>query len=130
MEDAGEENWHGLVRGFSDETADLLDEVAVIYTAAGAPFDNQGEKLLASLVSETDFLVFSDVVVSVEFRNEKAYLISGQDSSCKGKNQWSRLAELGRRQNLAGPTGRLEVHLRQRRLAPENRIGWQTISSY
>ncbi len=83
MEDAGEENWHGLVRGFSDETADLLDEVAVIYTAAGAPFDNQGEKLLASLVSETDFLVFSDIVVSVEFRNEKAYLISGQGSDVR-----------------------------------------------
>ncbi|MCD6589431.1 MAG: hypothetical protein J7K88_12855 [Candidatus Fermentibacteraceae bacterium] len=78
MEDASQENWHGLARGFSDETADLLDDIAVIYTAAGAPFNNQGEELLASLVSETDFLVFSDVVVSVEFRNEKAYLLSEQ----------------------------------------------------
>jgi hypothetical protein len=83
MEDASQENWHGLARGFSDETADLLDEIAVIYTVAGAPFNNQGEELLASLVSETDFLVFSDVIVSVEFRNEKAYLLSEQGSGVR-----------------------------------------------
>jgi len=77
---AADENWHALVRGLSDETATLLDEIAEIYTAAGAPFNNQGEKLLASLVSETDFLVFSDIVISVEFRNEKAYLVSGEGS--------------------------------------------------
>jgi len=83
MEDAAQENWHGLARGFSDETAALLNGIAEIYTAAGAPFNNQGEELLASLVSETDFLVFSDVVVSVEFRNEKAYLVSGEGSNAR-----------------------------------------------
>ncbi len=80
MENAGEENWHSLFRGLSDGTKQLLDEIAEIYTEAGVPFDNRGENLLASLVSDTDLLSFSETVISVDFRNEKAYLLSGQGS--------------------------------------------------
>ena len=78
MENATGENWHGLSRCLSDNTNQLLDEIAGIYTEVGVPFDNQGEELLASLVSDTDLLAFSETVISVEFRNEKAYLLSGQ----------------------------------------------------
>jgi len=78
MSDASEENWNSLSRGLSDETLELLDEMAVLYTDAGVPFDNQGKELLASLVSDTDLLAFSETVISIEFRNDKAYLLSGQ----------------------------------------------------
>lgn len=80
MRNAEEEDWHHLAVGLSRETNLLLDEIAEIYTEAGVPFDNDGEELLASLVSETDLLLFSETVVSVEFRNEKAYLVAGQGS--------------------------------------------------
>ena len=78
MSNASEENWSSLSRGLSDETIELLDEIAVLYTNAGVPFDNQGKELLASLVSDTDLLAFSETVISIEFRNGKAYLLSGQ----------------------------------------------------
>lgn len=78
LSNASEENWSSLSRGLSDETIELLDEIAVLYTDAGVPFDNQGEELLASLVSDTDLLAFSEIVISIEFRNDKAYLLSGQ----------------------------------------------------
>ncbi|MCK5035787.1 MAG: hypothetical protein KAS73_07845 [Candidatus Sabulitectum sp.] len=78
MSNASEENWNSLSRGLSDETIELLDEIAVLYTNAGVPFDNQGKELLASLVSDTDLLAFSETVISIEFRNGKAYLLSGQ----------------------------------------------------
>ncbi|MCK5842972.1 MAG: hypothetical protein KAH31_12430, partial [Candidatus Sabulitectum sp.] len=78
MSNASDENWSSLSRGLSDETIELLDEIAVLYTAAGVPFDNQGKELLASLVSDTDLLAFSETVISIEFRNGKAYLLSGQ----------------------------------------------------
>lgn len=78
MSNASEENWSSLSRGLSDETIELLDEIAVLYTSAGVPFDNQGKKLLAALVSDTDLLEFSETVISIEFRNNKAYLLSGQ----------------------------------------------------
>ncbi|MCK5785648.1 MAG: hypothetical protein KAH54_03710 [Candidatus Sabulitectum sp.] len=80
MDNAEEENWRGLARGFSEESNLLLDHIAEIYTEAGVPFDNSGEELLASLISDTDLLSFSEIVVSIEFRNEKAYLVSGQGS--------------------------------------------------
>lgn len=78
MSNASEENWSSLSRGLSDETIELLDEIAVLYTNAGVPFDNQGKELLASLISDTDLLAFSETVISIEFRNNKAYLLSGQ----------------------------------------------------
>lgn len=80
MKEAEEEDWHGLFRGLSDETRQLLDEIAEIYTEAGVPFESRGEKLLAALVSDTDLLAFSETVISIDFRNEKAYLLSGQGS--------------------------------------------------
>lgn len=83
IENAAEENWQGLSRDLSNETTELLDEIAVSYTEAGVPFDNRGEKLLASLVSDTDLLTFSETVVSVEFRNEKAYLLAGQGNQIR-----------------------------------------------
>ena len=83
MESAAEENWIDLSRGLSDESMQFLDEIAVIYTEAGVPFDNQGEELLASLVSDTDLLSFSETVISIDFRNDKAYLQSGQGNSVK-----------------------------------------------
>lgn len=83
MENAVEEDWSGLSRGLSDDTKLLLDEIAVIYTETGVPFDNQREKLLASLVSDTDLLAFSETVISIDFRNEKAYLLSGQGAQVR-----------------------------------------------
>lgn len=83
MENATSENWHALSRGLSDETIQLLDGIAEIYTEAGVPFDNQGEQLLASLVSDTDLLSFSATIISIDFRNEKAFLLSGQGSQIR-----------------------------------------------
>ncbi|MCD4706715.1 MAG: hypothetical protein K8S62_03155 [Candidatus Sabulitectum sp.] len=83
MENTADENWHDLSRGLSDETNQLLDEIARIYTEAGVPFDNRGEKLLASLVSDTALLSFSETVISIEFINEKAYLLSGESSQIR-----------------------------------------------
>jgi hypothetical protein len=83
VKDTDEENWHSLAGGFTNETVQLLDNIAMVYTQAGVPFDNQGEELLAALVSETDFLLFPETVISVDFRNEKAYLVSGRGSDAR-----------------------------------------------
>ncbi len=94
MESASEENWIDLSRGLSDESMEFLNEIATIYTEAGVPFNNQGEELLASLVSDTDLISFSETVISISFRNDKAYLQSGQGNSVKTYefvregNQW------------------------------------------
>ena len=94
IESAEEENWNDLSRGLSDESMQFLNEIATIYTEAGVPFNNQGKELLASLVSDTDLLSFSETVISISFRNEKAYLQSGQGNLVKTYefvregNQW------------------------------------------
>ncbi len=81
IEYADEENWNDLSKGLSEGSIQLLDEIATIYTEAGVPFNNQGEELLASLVSDTDLLSFSETIISINFRNDRALLQSGQGNS-------------------------------------------------
>lgn len=78
LENAEKENWHSMFMCLTEETQQLFDRIAVIYTDAGVPFNNDGEELLSALVSDTDLFLFSSTIVSVEFRNDKAYLVSGQ----------------------------------------------------
>ncbi len=94
MTNINSENWQNLSSGLSIESLQLLDTVAEVYTQAGVPFDNKGEKLLISLLSETNLLQFSETIISVDFRNEIAILLSGQGDQVQSyefvneNNQW------------------------------------------
>jgi hypothetical protein len=78
LENAEKENWQGMFGCLTEETQELLNEVAEVYTGAGIPFENKGEELLAALVTDTGLLFFSNTIVSIEIRNGNACLVSGE----------------------------------------------------
>ncbi len=72
------ENWTELFDNMSEETQMHLNDIAEVYTQAGVPFDNDGKEFIASIISDTNALIFSESVISIEFRNGTAYLLAGE----------------------------------------------------
>lgn len=77
---AENEDWAELFDNMSEETKLHLTNLAEVYTQAGVPFDNDGKEFLASIISNTNALSFSEAVISIEFRNGTAYLLAGEGS--------------------------------------------------